>query len=313
MGPSQHRLREAEGQFRFVRQTLHRRMARRTHDSAGLVAIAGAAVHQHAGAGQAVDRQLCQRRKPIGAPGLRRTVGAIVVEHDERADVAGGRRRKQPAEHVVGQRFIGRRGGQLQRERLPRHPNPRGKIHGMARRRCGLDSKPAGQHAFFGRRPRGIERIGEQPPPPVTGEADASPRAACPGKRRRGERIRHDEGHVGRIGTELSRHRPKPSGWITAVPVVEDHPIEPRRALEQFREHRFGHAGDPCRRSEMTADRAEHGRAHHEVANPPRQYHDNMHAADSTPRPAKNSNANRAWMAGRLNWHRRARFANGAG
>jgi hypothetical protein len=80
-------------------------------------------------------------------------------------------------------------------------------------------------------------------------------------------------------------------GWIAAVPVVEDHPIEPRRAFEQFGKHRLEHAGDPGGPAEMIVNRAEHGRGHHEVANPPRQNHENMHGADSTRRPAKNSNA----------------------
>jgi hypothetical protein len=40
-------------------------MVCRAHESAGLVAVAGAAVHEHAGTGQPVDRQLRQRRKAI--------------------------------------------------------------------------------------------------------------------------------------------------------------------------------------------------------------------------------------------------------
>ena len=104
----------------------------------------------------------------------------------------------------------------------------------------------------------------------MPGESDPSPRAAGPGECRRRERVGHDDRDVGPIGAELPRDRPKPPRRIAAVPVVEDQPIEPRRALEQFREHRLGHPGDPGRRTEMVADRAEHGRAHHEVANPPR-------------------------------------------
>ena len=83
-GPSQHRLGETEGKFRLVGEALHRRMIGRADDSAGLVAVAGTAVHEHPGSGQPFDRQLRQRRKAIGPPGFRRAVGAVVIEDDQR-------------------------------------------------------------------------------------------------------------------------------------------------------------------------------------------------------------------------------------